>query len=155
MKPYGPAALRLCVGAVFLAHGAQKLFGAWGGGGLSATAGYFTTLGLPQPFAMAILVGSVELAGGVLLIAGGATLWAALALLIDMVAAAWMVHLPNGFFLNWSLTPGRGHGIEFHLVLIGALASLMMTGPGGFSVDELRSQSAEARARGRARIRQV
>ena len=87
MRPYGPAALRLCVGAVFLAHGAQKLFSLWNGPGLTGTAAFFTSLGLPYAYPLAILVGFTEFAGGALLILGGLTRWVALALAIDMGGA--------------------------------------------------------------------
>lgn len=145
MQPYGPVVLRLAVGAVFVAHGAQKLFGVWGGGGLAGTAGFFTQLGLTPAFPLAILVAVVEFVGGLMLIAGALTLFAALALAIDMAVAIWKVHLANGFFL-----PG---GYEFGLTLIGALVALMLTGPGAFSVDGRRARSVEAEAYGRARLR--
>jgi uncharacterized membrane protein YphA (DoxX/SURF4 family) len=70
-----------------------------------------------------------------------------------MGVAVWKVHAVNGFFLNWANTPGQGHGIEFNLVLIGALAALMLSGPGAFSIDGRRARSAEAEAAGRARLR--
>ena len=155
MRAFGPAALRLCVGAVFFAHGAQKLLGAWGGPGLKGTAALLGNLGLHPTLPLAALLAFTELAGGALLVIGGATLWVSLALLIDMLVATYKVHYPNGFFLNWSLTPGRGHGIEFNLVLIGALVCLALTGPGALSLDERRKQTYEARARGRARARKV
>jgi putative oxidoreductase len=145
MQPYGPVVLRLAVGAVFVAHGAQKLFGVWGGGGLAGTAGFFTQLGLTPAFPLAVLVAVVEFVGGLMLIAGVLTLFVALALAIDMAVAIWKVHLANGFFL-----PG---GYEFAFTLIGALAALMLTGPGAFSVDGRRARSAEAEAYGRARLR--
>ena len=151
MRPYGPAALRLCVGAVFLAHGAQKLFGAWNGPGLAGTTAFFTSLGLPYAYPLAILVAITELVGGALLILGGLTRWVALALAIDMGVAVWKVHYLNGFFLN---SP-RGQGVEFALVLTGALLCLMLTGPGAFSWDEWRNSSAEAMRAGRARARKV
>ncbi len=151
MRPYGPAALRLCVGAVFLAHGAQKLFSLWNGPGLTGTAAFFTSLGLPYAYPLAILVGFTEFAGGALLILGGLTRWVALALAIDMGVAVWKVHYLHGFFLN---SP-RGQGVEFTLVLIGALLCLMLTGPGAFSWDEWRQSSAEAMRAGRARARKV
>jgi len=153
MQPYGPAVLRLAIGAVFVAHGAQKLFGVWGGGGLSGTAAFFGQLGLTPAYPLAILVGLVEFAGGLMLIAGALTLFVALALALDMVVALWKVHLANGFFLNWNMVAGQGHGYEFNLALIGALVSLMLTGPGAFSVDGRRERSAEAEAYGRARLR--
>jgi putative oxidoreductase len=145
MQAYGPVVLRLAVGAVFVAHGAQKLFGVWGGGGLTGTAGFFTQLGLTPAFPLAVLVGVVEFVGGLMLVAGALTLLAALALAIDMAVAIWKVHLANGFFL-----PG---GYEFSLTLIGVLVALMLTGPGAFSVDGRRARSAEAEAYGRARLR--
>jgi len=153
MQPYGPAVLRLAIGAVFVAHGAQKLFGVWGGGGLSGTAAFFGQLGLTPAYPLAILVGLVEFAGGLMLIAGALTLFVALALALNMVVALWKVHLANGFFLNWNIVAGQGHGYEFTLALIGALVSLMLTGPGALSVDGRRERSAEAEAYGRARLR--
>ena len=153
MQPYGPAVLRLAIGAVFVAHGAQKLFGIWGGGGLAGTAGSFSQMGLTPAYPLAVLVGLVEFGGGIMLIAGALTFVAALGLAVIMAVAAWKVHAANGFFLNWSLAPGHGHGIEFSLALIGALVSLMLTGPGAFSTDGQRARAAEAEAYGRARLR--
>ena len=153
MQPYGPAVLRVVTGAVFVAHGAQKLFGVWGGGGLAGTAAFFGQLGLTPAYPLAILVGLVEFVGGLMLIAGALTLFAALALALNMVVAIWKVHLVNGFFLNWNMVAGQGHGFEFNLTLIGALVSLMLTGPGALSVDGRRARSAEAEAYGRARLR--
>ena len=155
MRPYGLTVLRLAVGAVFIAHGAQKLFGIWGGGGLARTAAYFASLGLNPAYPLAVLVGTLEFGGGLLLVLGGATAWVSLALAAEMAVAAWKVHYHNGFFLNWNGTPGRGHGVEYNLVLIGALVALALSGPGGLSLDEWRHSDREARARGRARIRKV
>jgi putative oxidoreductase len=145
MQPYGPVVLRLTVGAVFVAHGAQKLLGVWGGGGLAGTAGFFTHIGLTPAFPLAVLAAVVEFVGGLMLIAGALTLFAALALAIEMAVAILKVHLANGFFL-----PG---GYEFALTLIGALVALILTGPGAFSVDGRRARSAETKAYGRARLR--
>lgn len=153
MALFGPAVLRLAAGAVFAAHGAQKLFGLWGGGGLSGTAAFFAQLGLTPAYPLALLVGIVEFCGGLLLLAGAFTLVAAGALTVTMVVAVWTVHLANGFFLNWTITPGQGHGYEFNLALVATLVSLMLTGPGGLSVDRRRAMAAETQAFGRARIR--
>ena len=152
MQPYGPAVLRLVVGAVFAAHGAQKLFGLWGGGGLAGTAAFFTQLGITPAYSLAVAVAIVEFGGGLLLIAGALTFFAALALALEMAVATWKVHLANGFFINWALAPGQGHGYEFNLTLIGALMALMLTGPGAFSIDGRRARSAESEAYGRARV---
>ena len=145
MQPYGPAVLRLVIGVIFFAHGAQKLFGVWGGGGIEGTTAFFAQLGLNPAMPLAIAVGVVEFAGGLMLICGALTLMACLALAVNMLVAIWMVHLPGGFFLP--------AGYEFNLALIGALVSLMLTGPGAFSVDGRRERSAEAEAAGRARLR--
>lgn len=155
MRAYGLTALRLAIGAVFIAHGGQKLLGLWGGSGLAGTTAYFATLGLQPAYPLAILASGTELLGGVLLILGWGTLWVSLALAIAMGVAIWKVHYINGFFMNWNGTPGQGHGFEFNLVLIAALVCLMFNGPGALSLDEWRNQSAEAKARGRARARSV
>ena len=155
MKSYGPTILRLCVGAVFFAHGTQKLLGVWGGPGVRGTISMVAHLGFPYAPALAILVVLTEFVGSIFLITGIFARWAALALAIEMGVATWKVHWRNGFFLNWSNTPGRGHGIEFSLVLIGALLCLLMIGPGALSLEERHSRSRDASAAGRARIRKV
>jgi putative oxidoreductase len=152
-KPFGPLILRLALGVVFMAHGAQKVFGIWGGAGISGTAAFFSELGLFPAYPLALFVGLVELVGGLMLAAGAFTLITAALLAIHMSIAVWKVHLPNGFFLNWTNAPGLGHGYEFNLVLLAALACLMLTGPGAFSVDGRRENWAESEAAGRARLR--
>ena len=153
MQGFGPTVLRLAVGAIFAAHGAQKLFGIWGGGGPSGTAAFFNQLGLTPAYPLAVFVGLVELLGGLLLIAGAFTAIVAAVLMFDMLVAVWTVHLPYGFFLNWTSAPGQGHGYEFNLVLIAALVALMVMGAGSLSVDEWRLRSSESLALGRARLR--
>jgi len=135
MAPYGPTLLRLALGLVFVAHGAQKLFGFGGGGGLSATAALFAQAGLAPAFVLAMLIALVETFGGLLLLAGLFTRIAAGLFTIEMLVAVWKVHLANGFFLNWNNATGVGHGYEFNLVLIAALVSLLLTGPGALSID--------------------
>ncbi len=153
MKEWGPTFLRLAMGGVFIAHGAQKLFGVWGGGGLSGTTAYFTSLGLPSPSLLAILVSSVEAGGGALLVVGYQTIWVALALIVNMGVAIWKVHYTHGFFLNWTNAPGVGHGYEYNLVLIAGLLCLIFTGAGALSIDYARQRAAEEEAAGRARLR--
>jgi putative oxidoreductase len=142
------------VGSVFLVHGAQKLFGLLGGTGVAGTSHLLASFGLPYPTPLAIALGVAEFGGGVLLVLGSLTLWVSLALLVDMALTVWKVHYPHGFTMS-GLTPGHGSLAELHLVLIGALFCLMLGGPGAFSIDDRRSQNAEAQARGRARIRKV
>jgi putative oxidoreductase len=153
MQAHGPAVLRLAVGAVFVAHGAQKLFGIWGGGGLGETAAAFAQLGVGPAFPLAVLVGSLELVGGLLLILGARTLFTAGTLAMATLVSTWKLRLAHGFFLNWGVTPGQGHGFEYDLVLLAALVTLMLTGAGAFSVDGRRARDAEAQAFGRARLR--
>jgi len=143
------------VGAVFLVHGAQKLFGLLGGPGISGTAKMLASFGLPYSTPLAVILGVVEFGGGVLLLLGGAIVWASLALLLDVGLTVWKVHYPHGFTLAGGLAPGHGREGEFHLVLIGALLCLLLGGPGAWSLDERRSQNREEQARGRARIRKV
>jgi putative oxidoreductase len=153
LQAFGPAVLRLAAGVVFAAHGAQKLFGLFGGGGPSGTAAWFDALGLSPAYLLAIVVGLVEFAGGLLLMAGAFTLVVSALLSFVMLVAIWKVHLENGFFLNWTIAPGQGHGYEFNLMLVAALVALMFTGAGALSVDERRLRSAESLAAGRARLR--
>jgi putative oxidoreductase len=153
MQPYGPAVLRLVVGGIFTAHGAQKLFGIWGGGGIEGTTAFFTNLGLSPAMPLALLVGVLEFAGGLMLVLGALTIVVAPLLVITMATAIWKVHYAQGFFLNWALAPGAGFGYEFNLLLIGALVCLMLSGPGALSIDGRRARSAEAEAYGRARLR--
>jgi putative oxidoreductase len=155
MRAYGPTLLRLALGAVFLAHGLQKLLGIWGGPGITGTIHMVQHLGFGYAYPLATALIVAEVAGGALLILGWGTLWVTLALLVEMGIAVWKVHYPNGFFMNWAVTPGKGHGIEYNLVLIGGLLCLLLGGPGALSVDEHQSQSAANRAAGRARARKV
>jgi putative oxidoreductase len=152
-RAVGPTVLRLALGVVFVGHGAQKLFGVWGGDGPSGTAAFFNQLGLTPAYPLALLVGIVELAGGLLLIAGLFTVPITAVLTVNMAVAAWKVHVANGFFLNWKNEPGVGHGFEYNLVLIAGLVALMFTGPGALSFDSSRLRSAETEAAGRARLR--
>ncbi len=153
MAGWGIAILRIAVGMIFIAHGAQKLFGAFGGPGLSGTAEYFTSLGLAPAYPLALLWAIVEFGCGVLVFLGAWTRWAAIPIAIGMAVAIWKAHLVNGFFINWALAAGVGHGYEFNLVLIAACACLALTGAGELSVDQLLDRNAESAYAGRQRIR--
>lgn len=134
-QQWAPLTLRLPFGVIFFAHGAQKVLGWFGGYGWHGTMQYFTqSLHIPAPVAaIAILV---ELLGGLALLAGVFTRCAALLAAVEMLVAAILVHLPNGFFLNWMNEPNKGHGIEYNVALIGASLALMLLGGGRLSVDE-------------------
>lgn len=135
-----------------LAHGAQKLFGLWGGAGLGGTTALLASWGLNPAQPLAIAVGAAELAGGALLILGGLTRWVALALIVEVGVALWKVNYQKGLLLS---TTAGGPGAEYRLILVGALLCLALTGPGALSVDEWRDSSAEAMRAGRARARKV
>jgi putative oxidoreductase len=153
LAAYGPAVLRVALAVVFIAHGGQKLFGIWGGPGLEATAGFFAQMNLAPAMPLAFAVAVIEFVGGLLLLAGAFTFVTALLLAVDMFVAILKVHLAAGFFLNWNLIPGQGHGFEYNLTLLAALICLMLTGPGALSMDSRRASHAAAAAAGRARIR--
>jgi putative oxidoreductase len=145
--------LRLAVAVVFIAHGAQKAFGWWGGDDLAGSADYLVSLGFASLAILTVVFGAIEVFGGVLLLAGAYARWVAAVLALDVVALASKAHVLNGFFLTWTLAPGVGHGYEYDLVLLAALVCLMITGPGTASVDAYRNRAAEAAAAGLARIR--
>jgi putative oxidoreductase len=151
MAGWGLTILRIAVGIVFIAHGAQKLFGAFGGGGLSGTSDYFSFLGLTPSYPLAMFWGIVEFGCGLMLFVGAWTRWVAVPLAIGMGVAIWRAHLASGFFINWGLAPGLGHGYEFNLVLIAACVCLSLEGGGELSIDKLMHRNAESTIAGRHR----
>ncbi|MBI4355472.1 MAG: DoxX family protein [Candidatus Omnitrophica bacterium] len=132
----GLLALRVALGVVFVAHGGQKLFGLFGGAGLQAVGQAFDQIGFTPGAFWAALAGGTEFFGGLGLIAGLLTRLSALGIISVMVVAVLKLHLANGFFLNWMLTPGQGHGYEYNLVIIGGCLALLTVGPGKLSVDD-------------------
>ncbi|MCL4811964.1 MAG: DoxX family protein [Vicinamibacteraceae bacterium] len=155
MQAFGPLVLRLVVGAVFIAHGLSKLVPVFGQSGLAGATAWFESLGLQPAYLLAAATGLVETVGGLLLVLGAFTPLAAAALSVVMIVAIWTVHAPHGFFINWTLAPDAGHGVEFNAVLLAALASLLLTGPGSLSFDEWRRRDREAARYGRQRLRGV
>jgi putative oxidoreductase len=108
--------LRIFLGAVILPHGAQKLLGWFGGGGFTATMrGFESNLHIPTVFALLTIL--AESVGAVALIAGFFTRIAALALSVDMLVAVALVHLKNGFFMNWGGT-AKGEGFEYQILAV-------------------------------------
>ena len=126
---------RIILGCVMLPHGAQKLFGWFGGFGFTNTMTYFTqTAGLPWIIAFLIIMG--ESLGSLGLIVGFFTRLSALGLICIMVGAIITVHIPNGFFMNW-FGKQAGEGFEYHLLVIGMSIPLLISGGGKYSVDLL------------------
>jgi putative oxidoreductase len=128
--------VRVVLGVIFFAHGAQKVFGWFGGPGLRGVIGYFRqSLGIPAP--LTVLAALTELLGGVAMIVGFLVRPAAVGLVLVMLVAIAKVHRPNGFFLNWGLEPGKGHGYEMNLALIAMALAVLVGGAGILSIDRL------------------
>jgi putative oxidoreductase len=123
---FAPLALRLAGGAIFVAHGAQKLFGAFGGYGLEGTGQFFDSVGLSPGYLMALLAGAVEFFGGLTLILG----------LLVRPAAVFAVHFSKGFFLD------KG-GYEYALAMLAVSVSLVFSGGGRASLDRVQSAKSE------------
>lgn len=121
--------LRVPLGFVLAAHGAQKLFGWFGGFGLEGTGKWMASIGFEPGYLMALMAGSAEFFGGIALILGLLTRPAALVTAFAMVMAM-TVHLGNGLFVS-------GNGYEFALILAAACLSLAFSGAGKYSVDQL------------------
>jgi len=128
--------VRVVLGIIFFAHGAQKVFGWFGGPGLQGTIGYFHKALQITP-ALTVLAAFTECFGGLAVLVGFLARLAALGLAVNMLVAIAKVHWPNGFFLNWSLEAGKGHGFEMNLALIGMALAVLVGGAGALSVDRL------------------
>lgn len=122
---YGLLIIRAALGIIMLAHGSQKLFTF----GYPGVVGAMTQMGLPAPQISAALIMAAEFGGGILLIAGLLSRFAAAAIAFGMAVASIQVHLPNGFFAP--------NGYEFTLMLAAAGLGIVLTGPGRFSLDAL------------------
>ena len=125
---WGALALRVPVGIIFAAHGAQKLFGWFGGYGLEGTAGWLESIGLAPGLLMALLAGGAEFFGGLALVLGLLTRPAAFALSIAMLVAIFSVHFANGLFMS-------NNGYEFALSLLAISVALTFSGAGRFAID--------------------
>ena len=120
--------LRVPVGLILAAHGAQKLFGWFGGHGLAGTAGYMSSIGMEPGYLMAILAGSAEFFGGLALVLGLLTRPAAVVAAFTMIVAIFSVHIGNGLFAS-------NNGYEYALTLLVVLVSLAIQGGGYLSLD--------------------
>ncbi|MFY9727302.1 MAG: DoxX family protein [Bryobacteraceae bacterium] len=135
------AIIRLVLGVVMFAHGAQKMLGWFGGYGFSGTMGFFGHMGIPAPFAFLAI--AAEFCGGLGLILGFLSRIAAFGVLCNMVVAVLTVHLHNGFYMNWAGT-AKGEGFEYHLLAIAMALAVIIGGAGTASVDRALSGSDSA-----------
>jgi putative oxidoreductase len=125
--------LRLVLGIVFFAHGAQKMLGWFGGYGFSGTMDFLThQMGTPAPLAFLAIV--TEFFGGLGLIVGFLTRIPALGIAVEMIGVVFLFHFHNGFFMNWAGNQ-KGEGYEYHLLAIAIAVVLLWRGGGAFSVD--------------------
>ncbi len=125
---YSTLVLRLSAGSIFAAHGAQKLFGWFGGYGLDGTGQWMASIGLEPGYLMALMAGSAEFFGGLALILGVLVRPAASVLAATMLVAIFAVHAENGLFMS-------NNGYEFGLALLAISVSLAFTGAGAWSLD--------------------
>jgi putative oxidoreductase len=158
MNGLGLLTLRLTLAAVFVAHGAHTLFGVWstpgiGPGGITSMGAFYASLGLEPGPPLAVLAGATQLLGGILLVFGFLTRWASAALLTYIGVGLWKVHQHWGFFLNWTGVADRREGMEYSILIGGALLCLILAGAGDWSVDGRRSSRDAHAAAGRARLR--
>lgn len=128
-------AIRITLGVVFFAHGAQKVLGWFGGAGLQGTLRTMHDhIHLPIP--VAFLAVMSEFLGGAGLIVGLLSRVAAIGICITMLSAIVMVHGRNGLFMNW-LGDRKGHGIEYHLLAMALAIAIVVRGSGAASLDRL------------------
>ena len=128
--------VRLALGVVFFAHGAQKVFGWFGGNGLRATVDAFRQyMGIPA--AATVPAALIECFGGLALIVGVLARPAALGLIAVMLVAITKVHWRHGFFINYQNVPNRGHGYEFNFALAAMALAILLGGAGRCSIDRL------------------
>ena len=130
---FSTLALRIPAAIIFIAHGAQKLFGSFGGYGLEGTGQWMASIGLEPGYQLALLAGSAEFFGGIALLIGLLVRPAALMLSITMLVAIFSVHFANGLFMT-------SNGYEFGLALLAISVSLMFSGAGKVALDNALKQ---------------
>jgi putative oxidoreductase len=127
--------LRVVLGLVFFAHGAQKVLGWFGGQGFDRSMGMFTQrLGIPAIFAFLAIM--AEFLGGIGLIIGLLGRVAAFAIAVNMIVAVLLVHMRNGLFMNWAGNQ-PGEGFEYHLLALSIALLVVVRGAGAWSLDRV------------------
>ncbi|MBH0043707.1 DoxX family protein [Pseudoalteromonas sp. SWXJZ10B] len=122
--------LRVPVGLILAAHGAQKLFAWFGGYGLEGTGQWMASIGLEPGYWLAMMAGSAEFFGGIALVIGLLTRPAAVVAGFTMLIAIFSVHISNGLFM-------ANNGYEYALTLLVVMAVLVIQGAGSFSLDNV------------------
>ncbi|HKK11800.1 MAG TPA: DoxX family protein [Flavobacteriaceae bacterium] len=131
---YAPLTIRFILGLVVFPHGAQKLFGWFGGYGFSGTMDFFMeTMGLPWLIGFLVII--LESFGAIALLAGMATRIIAGFYLVLALSIVFTSHIQHGFFMNW-FGNQQGEGYEYFLLWIGMAVSLFLTGGGKYSLDK-------------------
>jgi len=137
------AILRLVLGIVFFAHGAQKMLGWFGGYSFHVTMGFFVhDMRIPAP--LAFLAIAAEFFGGIGLLIGFLARIAAFGIAVNMVVAVAMVHWHNGFFMNW-MGNQKGEGFEYHIIAVALAFLIFVRGAGAVSIDHLVSSRDSSR----------
>jgi len=129
---YALLVLRLALAIVIFPHGAQKLLGWFGGGGVAGTIGFLAGLGVPSVLAVLVII--AEFFGSLGLVVGLLGRVAAFGIACVMAGAVILVHHKVGFWMNWS-GQQAGEGFEFHILAIGIALAIMIGGSGALSVD--------------------
>jgi putative oxidoreductase len=138
-ESYTPLIARLALGLAIFPHGAQKALGWFGGYGFGATMNFFTAQ-LHIPALFAFLAIAAEFAGAIGLITGFISRVAAFGIATTMTVAAILVHVSNGFFMNW-VGNQKGEGFEYHILALGLALIVVVAGGGKWSVDSLLSRT--------------
>lgn len=133
---FAPLMLRIPLGLIFMAHGSQKLFGVFGGQGLTGTFRMFEEkMGIPPLFTLLAII--AEFGGGFGILSGFLTRLSAAGISAVMLVAIYKVHWAHGFFINAGGTAGHGHGIEYNIALLGMALYLLIAGGGRWCLDRL------------------
>jgi putative oxidoreductase len=140
------ALLRVVLGVIFFAHGAQQVLGWFGGYGFTGTMGAFEQMGIPAAFAFLSI--AAAFLGGIGLLLGFLARIAAFGVMVNMVVAILMVHWRFGLFMNWAGNQ-KGEGFEFHLLAIAMALAVIVRGSGAFSVDRLLTTHSDSSRAGR------
>lgn len=143
-QSYTPAIARLALGLAMFPHGAQKALGWFGGYGFGASMNFLTgQLHIPALFAFLAI--AAEFAGAIGLISGFISRVAAFGVATTMTVAALLVHVSNGFFMNW-LGNQKGEGFEYHILALGLALIVIVAGGGNWSVDSFLSRTASRKS---------